>query len=70
VVVGAHWDISLPEEGEGGVVVERGAVLGVDIEEIQDAGAVGEGGLDAAEKRLEDGILEGVEEEDEGGGEG
>ena len=52
------------------MVVEDGAALGVDIEDVERAGAVAELGLDAAEEGFEDGGLEGVEEEGQGGGAG
>ena len=53
------------------MLVEDGAALGVDVEEIEGgcggAGTFGEARLDAAEKALEDRSFEGVEEEGEGG---
>ena len=37
VVGGGHGDEAGPEAGEGGVVVEVGVVLGVDVEEVERA---------------------------------
>ena len=70
MVFGGHGDGAEPEAGEGGVAVENGAALGVDVEDVEGAGAFGEVGFDAAEEGAEDGGLEGVEEEGQGGGAG
>lgn len=67
VVFGGHGDGALPEIAEGGVAVEDGGVLGVDVEEVELAGTGGELGFDAAEELSEEGGFEGVEEEGEGG---
>ena len=56
------------------MLVEDGAALGVDVEEIEggcgDAWAFGESGFDATKEELEDRGFEGVEEEGEGGSAG
>ncbi len=52
------------------MLVEDGAALGVDVEDVKRVAASGELGFDAAEEELEDGGFEGVEEEGEGGGAG
>jgi hypothetical protein len=70
VVFGGHGYGAEEETGEGGVLVEDGAALGVDVEDVEGVAASGELGFDAAEKELEDGGFEGVEEEGEGGGAG
>ena len=70
VVVGGHGDEAGPEAGEGGVVVEVGVVFGVDVEEVEGAWIVGDRVFDVAEEAAEEGELEGVEEEGEGGFEG
>ena len=62
------------ETGEGGVLVENFAALGVDVEEVEGgwgcAGLFCEAGFDVTEKKLENGGFEGVEEEGEGWGAG
>jgi len=67
VVLGGHGDGAEEEAGEGGMLVEDFAALGVDVEEVEggwgSAGFRCEAGFDAAEKELEDGGFEGVEEE-------
>ena len=74
VVFGGHGYRAEEETGEGGVLVEDVATLGVDVEEVEggrgSAGFFCEAGFDAAEEELEDGGFEGVEEEGEGGGAG
>jgi len=74
VVLGGHGYGAEEEASEGGVLVEDFAALGVDVEEVEggwgSAGFRCEAGFDAAEKELEDGGFEGVEEEGEGGGSG
>src|SRR5580704_10164866 len=70
MVFGRHGDFTLPEEGEGGVFVEDVGALGVDVEDVEGAGAFAELGFDAPEEGFEDGGLEGVEEKGQGGGEG
>jgi hypothetical protein len=72
VVGGGHGDGAHPEASEGGMAVEQGVVLGIDIEEVEVPGGprVGilcEGPFDVAEEAAEDGQLEGVEEEGESG---
>jgi hypothetical protein len=49
------------------VVVEVGVVLGVDVEEVERLWVVRDGGLNVAEEAAQDGELEGMEEEGEGG---
>ncbi len=68
VVFGGHGDAALPEFGEGGVAVKDGAVLGVDVGEVEVAGAGGELVFDRAEELAEEWSFEGVEEKGEGGG--
>src|SRR4030081_2044332 len=74
MVCGRHGYGAEEEPGEGGVLVENFAALGVDVEEVEgrwgSARLFCEAGFDAAEKELEDGGCEGVEEEGEGGGGG
>ena len=74
MVLGGHGDGAEEETGEGRVLVEDFAALGVDVEEVEGgwgtAGFRCEAGFDAAEKELENGGFEGVEEEGEGGGAG
>ena len=67
VVGGGHGDGAGPEAGEGGVVVEVGVVLGVDVEEVERPWNVGDGGLNVTQEATQDGEFEGVEEEGEGG---
>ena len=67
VVGGGHGDEAGPEAGEGGVAVEVGVVLGIDVEEVEGLWIVGDGGLHMAEEAAQDGEFEGVEEEGEGG---
>ena len=62
-----HGDEAGPESGEGGVAVEVGVVLGVDVEEVERLWVVRDGGLNVAEEAAQDGELEGMEEEGEGG---
>ncbi len=53
VVFGGHGDGAEEEAGEGGVLVEDVAALGVDVEEVEGVpGRRGELGFDAAEKEL------------------
>jgi len=66
VVFRAHRDLPLPEQCEGGVLVQNGSVFGVDVEEVEGADAVGEDGLDAAEQQFEDRVFKGMEQEGEG----
>ena len=70
MVFGGHLDFAVPEAGEGWMVVEDVGAFGVDIEEVESAGALGEVGFDAPEEGFEDGGFEGVEEEGDGGGAG
>ena len=74
MIFGGHGYGAEEEAGEGGVAVEDGATLGVDVEEVErwggSASVWGELGFDAAEEELEDGGFEGMEEEGEGGGSG
>jgi hypothetical protein len=74
VVLGGHRDWAEEETGEGGVLVENLAALGVDVEEVERgwgrACFFREAGFDAAEKQFEDRGFKGVEEEGEGGGAG
>src|SRR4030081_3620973 len=74
MVFGGHGYGAEEETGEGGVLVENFAALGVDVEEVEggwgSARLFCEAGFDAAEKQLENGSFEGVEEEGEGGGAG
>ena len=70
MVFGGHGDGAEEETGEGGVAIEDSAALGVDVEEVERVGVPGELSFDSAEEGFEDGCLEGVEEEDEGGGAG
>lgn len=70
VVFGGHGNGTGPEELEGGVAGEDAGVLGVDVEEVELAGAGEEGGFDAAEELAQEGGFEGVEEVEEGGGVG
>ena len=74
VVFGGHGYGAEEETGEGGVLVEDLATLGVDVEEVEwgrgSAGFFCEAGFDAAEEELEDGSFEGMEEKGEGGGAG
>lgn len=70
MVFGGHGDVAAKETGEGGVVVEQVSTLGVDVDEVDAAGVVGELGFDAADKGFEDGCLKGMEEEEEGGSAG
>ena len=67
VVGGGHGDEAGPEAGEGGVVVEEGVVFSVGVEEVERCWVVGSGFFDVAEEAAEDGQLEGVEEEGQGG---
>ena len=67
MVVGRHGYGAHPDAGEGGVMVEEGAVLGVGVEEVEGVGTGGKGGFDVAEVATEDGELEGMEEEGDGG---
>ena len=71
MVFGGHRDGAEKEAGEGGVAVEDGATLGVDIEEVKGGsggtGSFGELGFDAAEEELQHRRFEGVEEKGEGG---
>ena len=41
VVFGGHGDGAVPETSEGGMAVEDGAAFGVDVEEVECAGAFG-----------------------------
>jgi hypothetical protein len=74
VVFGRHGYGAEEEAGEGGVLVEDGATLGVDVEEVERwcgnrvgfAAARGELGFDATEEELENGGFEGMEEEGQG----
>lgn len=70
VVFGRHGDRAVEEAGEGRVLVEEGAALSVDVEDIERAGTFSELGFDAAKKLLQDGGLEWVKEKDKrwGGG--
>ncbi len=70
MVFGGHGYGAVPETGEGLVAVEDGSALGVDIEDVECAGAIAELGFNAAEEGFEDWGLEGVEEEDHCGGAG
>ena len=47
VVFGGHGYEAVPEAGEGGVAVEDGTALGVDVEDVEGVGAGGELGFDA-----------------------
>ncbi len=68
MVFGGHRDGAEEETGEGGVAVEDGAALGVDVEDVEGGIRLrGELGFDAAEQGAEDGGFEGVEEEGYGG---
>ena len=67
VIGRSHRDRAHPEAGEGGVVVEKRAVLGVCVEEIKRFRMCGLRALDMAEETAEDGQFEGVEEEGQGG---
>ncbi len=66
VVGGGHGDGTHPDAGEGGMAVEEGVVLGVDVEKVERVRLGGEGLFDVAEEAAEDRELEGVEEEGEG----
>ena len=72
VVFRRHGDGAEKETSEGGIQVEDPATLGVDVEEIErrrwGAGFFCEASFDAAEKELEDGGFEGVEEKGQSGG--
>ena len=70
MIFGGHGHKAVPEAGVGGVAIEDGAALGIDVEDVEGAGAVAELSFDATEERFEDGCLEGVEEEGEGGSAG
>ena len=48
VVGGGHGDAAVPDESEGGVVVEEGAVFGVGVDEIEGVGGLVLLGLDVA----------------------
>ena len=56
VVFGGHGYGAEEETGEGGVLVEDVAALGVDVEEVEGgrgcAGSFGEAGFDAAKEQL------------------
>ena len=70
MVLGGHGYGAEEEAGEGRVAVEDGATLGVDVEDVEFAGAGGELRFDSAEEEFEDGGFEGVEEEGYAGGTG
>ncbi len=74
MVFGGHGYGAEEETNEGWVLIEDGAALGVDVEEVEGgwrgAGAFCETGFDAAKEEFEDGGFEGVEEEGECGGAG
>jgi hypothetical protein len=70
MVGGGHGDEAGPEAGEGGVVVEVRVVFGVDVEEVERPWIVGDRLLYMAEEAAQEGELEGVKEEGEGGFEG
>ncbi len=67
MVVGAHGNEAVEEAGEGGVAVEDGGVLGVDVEDVEGFGALTEVILGAGDEAAQDGRLEGMEEEGDGG---
>ncbi len=62
-----HGDEAGPESGEGGVAVEVGVVLGVDVEKVEGPWIVGDGAFYVAKEAAQDGEFEGVEEEGESG---
>jgi hypothetical protein len=72
VVFGGHGHRAEEETGEGGVLVEYGAALRVDVEDVEGdsrgAGPFGKTGFDAAKEQLQDGGFEGMEEKGESGG--
>lgn len=74
VVFGRHGYGAEEETGEGGVPVEDGAALGVDVEKVEGCGGrawtLCEACFDTAEKQLEDGGFKGVKEEGQSGGAG
>ena len=72
VIFGRHGYGAKEETSEGGILIENIPALGVDVKEIEcrrwGAGFFCEAGFDAAEKELEDGGFEGVEEKGKSGG--
>ena len=70
MVFAAHGDHAVEEAGEGHVAVEDVGVLGVDVEEIEVAGAFVEVLFEAGQELAQDGNLEGMEEQGDGGGVG
>ncbi len=62
MVFGGHRDGAGPEQFKGGVAGKDGGVLGVDVEEVELAGAGEKGGLDAAEELAQERGLKGMEE--------
>ena len=73
MVLGGHGDGAEEEASEGGVFVEDGAPLGVDVKDVESGwvfgvgGVLGELGFEAAKECAEDRAFEGVEEEGEDG---
>jgi len=66
VIFRGHGYGAKEETGEGGVMVEDIAALGVDVEEVESgqgrAGLFCEAGFDPAEEKLQDWGFEGMEE--------
>jgi hypothetical protein len=69
VIGRCHGDRTYPQAGEGGMAIEQRTMLGVGVEQVEGSGlwARGLGALDVSQETAEDGELEGMKEEGEGG---
>ena len=67
MILGRHGDAALPDAGKGRALIEEAGVLGVDVEDVQPAGASGELCFDEAQQATHGRGFKGVEEEEDGG---